>query len=127
MNINNEINKILENKFGNKFNEFLQKKLNKLDILRKEIDSFKISICYGSDKENFIIENNYDKGWFNIMDSFESIYGTINYDSDYIYIPKSIIKKIIIDQVDKIINHIQKLFYKFNYITIDQIVFRSIF
>ena len=124
MNINNEIYKILENKFKNEFNDFLENNLIKWDVLRKEIESFKLSVCNGEgvDNEEFKIENNYDKGWFNTMDSFESKYGTINYDSNYIYIRNSIIKKIILEYVDNIINHIKKLFDKFNYITIDQLV-----
>ena len=124
MNINKEIYEILEDKFESKFYNFLEKNLDKYDSLKEQIEKIKQSVCNGEGVDNFEfkIENNYDKGWINRMESFESKYGTINYDSNYIYIPKTIIKEIILKQVDKIINHIQKLYYKFDYITIDQLV-----
>ena len=122
MNINREIFEILEDKFESKFYNFLEKNLDKYDSLKDQIEKIKQSVCNGEGVDNyeFKIENNYDKG--NRMESFESKYGTINYDSNYIYIPKTVIKEIILKQVDKIINHIQKLFYKFDYISIDQLV-----
>ena len=79
MNINKEIYEILENKFEKKFNDFLENNLDKYDSLKDQIEKIKQSICNGEGVDNFEfkIENNYDKGWFNIMKSFESIYGTI--------------------------------------------------
>ena len=124
MNINNEIYEILENKFKNKFNDFLEKNLGKWEELRNKIENIKLYVCNGEGVDNleFKIENNYDKGWTKSKGFFESKYGKINYDYYDIYIPRSIIEKIILQQIDKIINHIQILLDKFNYIKIDQFV-----
>ncbi len=71
------------------------------------------------DNSNFEFNNYFSSFWSFGEKVFETKYGTIKYDKNKIYIPNSLMKKIITNQVDKIINHIKKLLKEFNKIKID--------
>ena len=123
MNVNMEIFKLFEEIFGKEKMETFQKnQFDKWIMLRNEIEEKKIAACvYNSDNSYFRFENIF-KDLYSYRYNLDSKYGTIQCDNNYIYIPNSIIKQIIFNQVDKIINHIQILFNKFNKIKIDQII-----
>jgi len=124
MNINLEIIKILEEIFGKDIiDKFKMKQTNYWGQLRKMIEENKQAICVNDADNEFFEIYNYFSSFFSFGEKvFETKYGTIKYDKNKIYIPNSLIKKIITNQVDKIINHIKKLLKEFNKIKIDQFV-----
>ena len=124
MNINLEIIKILEEIFGkDNIDKFKMKQTNYWGQLRKMIEENKQAICVNDADNEFFEIYNYFSSFFSYGEKvFDTKYGTIKYDKNTIYISNSFIKKIITNQVDKIINHIKKLLKEFNKIKIDQII-----
>ena len=123
MNVNMEIIKLFEEIFGKEKMETFQKnQFDKWIMLRNEIEEKKIAACVYNSDNSYIRFENIFKDLYSYRYNLDSKYGTIKCDNNYIYIPNSIIKQIIFNQVDKIINHIQILFNKFNKIKIDQII-----
>ena len=99
------------------------KQTNDWGQLRKIIEENKQAICVNDADNEFFEIYNYFSSFFSFGEKvFETKYGTIKYDKKTIYIPNSLMKKIITNQVDKIINHIKKLLKEFNKIKIDQFV-----
>ena len=121
MNINMEIIKLFEEIFGKDAIEKYQKEnFDKWIMFRNEIEEKKIAACaYNSDNNYFRLENIFKNLYPN---KNNEKYRRIYYDYNYIQIPNEIINQIIYNQIDKIINHIQMLFNKFQKIKIDQLV-----
>ena len=123
MNINLEIIKIFEKIFGKEtFEQFQMKKTNEWGKLKERIEEIKIGICIDKVDSNVFEFDNYFSSWFSKKKEFKIKNETITYDKYKIYIPKSLISNIIIQQVDKTINHVKKLLKKFNTTKIDQFI-----
>ena len=125
MNINLKIIKFIEEIYGKEnIEKFKKENLEKWVIFKNKIEEKKISVCsYDSDNSDFKIENYFSNSIFLIQNkTYETYYGKITYNKNFIYIPNSLIKNMIKAQLNKIIDHIKNLFNNFNNIKIDQIV-----
>ena len=125
MNINLNLIKFIEEIYGKEnIEKFKVENLEKWVNFKNEIEEKKISVCsYDSDNSDFKIENYFSNSIFFISNqTYETYYGKITYNKNYIYIPNSLIKNMIKKQLKKIINHIKNLFNNFNKTKIDQIV-----
>ena len=124
MNINDHIIKLVEETFTKeKIDDLID---NRFDLWKVTLDSIekkkKELRDDGSDADYYKIdirlENICEPGYFrwifgNNRCSKEISYGKIEYDNKYLYIPRDIMKQILVKNVDKIINHIQKLVQEF--------------
>ena len=123
MNINDYLIKIVEETFTKEKIENLIK--NRYDLWKITLDSIekKKKELRGdeSDANNYKIdirlENVCEPGYFGWIFGKKCnkkiSYGIVEYDNKYLYIPKDMMKKILLLNINKIINHIQKLIIDF--------------
>ena len=74
-----------------------------------------------SDNKDFIINLNSNScGWFSSSKCIKRTdFGEITYDNNNIYIPKQVIKNLILKRISPIIDHIKEIYKTFNDINID--------
>ena len=119
MNINDYLIKIVEETFTKeKISELIKKRYDLWKITLDSIEKKKKELRDdGSDANNYKIdirlENICEPGYFSWI--FEKkchkkiSYGIVEYDNKYLYIPKEMMKKILLLNINKIIDHIRKL------------------
>jgi len=121
MNINIDIFNLIKEIFNN---IKTIKDKDRKQLLSEIEEDIKKNYCEGkSDSEEFKISQHFSIRRFyqsNVRYYESKEYGKIKYDDDYIYIERSIIKRMILKQINKIITHTKKLID--NYKGIEQIV-----
>ena len=125
MNINLKIIEYMNQIFGKEtIEKFIEENFEKWNIFKKEIEEIKISVCSkDSNDSDFKIENYfYNPIYLLVNKTYETFYGKISYNKNYIYFPNSLIKYMINKQIYKIIDYIESLFNKFKYVKIDHII-----
>ena len=123
MNINKDLIGLVEEIFG--LDKIEQLKKNKFELWKITLDSIEKKKKQikndGSDAEEFLIDKRFDE-----KDNYKytkgTSYGNVKYDNSYIYVPRDVMKKIILKNVNPIINHIKELFEKFKNVKIDVMV-----
>ena len=124
MNINDYLIKLVEEVFSKEKIDDLRE--NRYDLWKKTLDSIenkkKELKNDGSDSPNYKIDIRLDnickKGYIdwifgNKKCVKEISYGKVEFDNKYLYVPKDIMKKILLKNIDKIIQHIRKLINEF--------------
>ena len=124
MNINDYLIKLVEEVFSKEKIDDLRE--NRYDLWKITLDSIekkkKELKNDGSDSPNYKIDIRLDnickKGYIdwifgNKKCVKEISYGKVEFDNKYLYVPKDIIKKILLKNIDKIIQHIRKLINEF--------------
>ena len=125
ININQDLIKLVEEVFG--YNLINNLKKNKYDRWKMTLDSIenkkKEIRDDGSDADYFKIDTRFDEttcNSYNEKCASETSFGKIEYDNNVLYIPKNVMKKIIMKNVKPTIDHIKKLIKKYK--NIDLIV-----
>ena len=123
MNINDYLMKLIEETFTKKKIDDLRK--NRYDLWKITLDSIekkkKELRDDESDAPNYKIdirfENNCEPGLFSWIFGKKCSkiisYGKVEYDNKYLYIPKNIMRQILLKNINKIIEHIKKLIEDF--------------
>jgi molecular chaperone DnaK (HSP70) len=125
MNINRDLIRLVENVFG--IEQINDLRRNKYDLWKMTLDSIerkkKEIKDDGSDSEYFKIDIRFEKQLCNqnTLCYKETYFGEVKYDNNYLYVPKDLMKRIILKNILPIIEHIKVLLEKFK--NIDLLVF----
>ena len=127
MNINNDILNLIKQAISEKTLENIKKGTFQIyNNLLNQIESLKID-ANNDDSEisdtDFIINLNSNAcGWFSSsICTKKTEFGEIKYDNNQIYIPKQVMKNLILKRISPIMTHIKEIYTTFNDINIDML------